>query len=299
MILNGTRPAKHLHREKQFRFGDVNPSTLADFCVDPGLTMPAQNADSRPFECVGYTAADWLADTFGVPFSPDFSYAAARYIAGDGPEGTPGTSFHAGMQGVFALGGLALADADPILVGSAYTEKLVSDWNSWTPAQRKLALKRIQNGTRNVLGQHDPFDAIILAAYQTGKGISVGSPWFYELGQNNGGFVPSLTKSQDGDPSWHNYAIKGQESSAVWGIRKRYAMVKSWQGKDVGNGGWVYFDEDTVNYLMSIEGAGAITIDPSCIRWIAILGVLAMRFPYILPQLPALIKAGLQTLPQA
>lgn len=291
MIQSGTRPARHLHREKKFRFGAISPSSIPDFCVDPGLTMPDQNADNAPYECVGYTAADWLTDTFGVPFSHGYSYGAARYIAGDGAEGTPGTSFHAGMQGVFSVGGLKLSDTASFEPGK--TEGFVSDFNNWPPELRKLALQNIQNGTRNVLGQHDAFDAIIAAAYQTGKGISVGSPWFYELGQNQNGNVPTLTKSQDGNPSWHNYAIKGQETTRGNGIPKRYAKVKSWQGKDIGDKGWLHFDEETVNYLMDINGAGAITIDPSANRWISIIGMLATRFPAILLQLPALIKAGL------
>lgn len=282
-MVNGTRPAKHLHYVRKFKhaFGGIE---IPDFNLDSGLNgMPDQEKDNAPYECTGYTAADILTDIFRTPFSPDFSYAAARYIAGDGPEGTQGTSFHAAGQSMVAVGGLN-KNVAPINA-SQQGEKYISDWNNWNPSQR-FALSYIQNGLRNVLGLGDAFDSIRSAAFQGGIGISIGSPWFPEWTNNiNGGIVqvPNLTGSYS---TWHNYAVKGQKT--INGVP--YLIVKSWQGTRVGDNGWLYFSRETINAALSVPGSGALTIDKSAVRWISLLGILTQRFPALLSYLPALLK---------
>lgn len=287
---SGTRPAQHLYKLKPFEhaFGAADTPTLQPFNVDPGLTMPDQIAEGALTECVGYDAADYLVDVFHKRFLGDFSYAAARHVTGEGP-GTNGASFHAGLQGVVAFGGAA--DADPL--GSYYTaagrgEMYISDWNNWSPKAKTAALKYAQNGVRNVLGSMEPFDAIVTAAYQTGKGITLGSPWFSEFNEKTitDGFKASSSII------WHCYAAKGLDVTLSPGIRKERIAIKSWQGTSVGDNGWLYFDRDTINSLMGVPGAGAITIDPSASRWASLCGIIVQRFPAALPLLSQLLKSN-------
>lgn len=279
---SGTRPAEHLHKLKAFRFGAIAPADIPDFCVDKGGWWPDQDADNAPTECVGYKSADYMYDLIGEIFSPDFGYAAARYVNGDGP-GIDGASFHAGVEGLVAVGALTAANAGnfkALIQG----ELSVSDFGAWSKDDRALALENAQNGVRNVLlSAFDPFDSIILAAYQTGKGISIGSQWYIDFNGAPGGIISGYKPSPS--PLWHNYAIKGQKT--IGG--QKYAMVKWWNGLN-GDHGWLYFDRVTVNALMDMSGAGALTIDPSANRWLTLLGILLRRFPALLPELPQLFK---------
>src|SRR5690348_8214090 len=139
----GTRPAQHIYKLRKFRFGAVSPAQLQDFCVDPNLYWPDQDAENAPTECVGYASADYFCDVFRRLFSPDFSYAAARYVGGDGP-GTDGASFHAGMEARVAVGALP-ASTDP-MTSALKGEQYVSDWRNWSDALKRAALGYAQNG---------------------------------------------------------------------------------------------------------------------------------------------------------
>lgn len=289
MIKSGTRPAKHIYKEKKFHkhFGSVSTANIPDFNLDAGLTMPDQNADGGGYECVGYTIADILTDYFKVPFSPDFSYAAARYIAGDGPEGTPGTSFHAGIHGAVAFGGLLASQAD--FTAKEKGEQFVSDWNNWSDEDRKSAIQYIQNGIYNVLGNGDAFDSILSALWVNKVGISVGTAWYEEWYQ----MVPSGITATPKMPhvtnnlSWHNYSIKGKKT--IGGIP--YLIIKPWQGTARGDGGYMYFSRETINTVLSVHGSGAVTISKNAIRWVSLIGILLQRFPALLPYLPMLLKS--------
>jgi hypothetical protein len=280
---SGTRPAKHIYKEKKFQhFAGV--LEIPDFNLDSGLTMPDQEKDGAPYECVGYTTADILSDIFKTPLDPDFSYAAARYVAGDGPEGTQGTSFHAGLQGAIAVG--ALLQANAIISAAKNSEAFVSDWNNWLPSLRQAALPNAQNGLRNVLGQGDDFDSILSALYTGRIGVSIGSPWFEEWGYNIQGGVVQLPSIDGNYPSWHNYAAKGKKT--INGIP--HLIMKSWQGTRVGDNGWLYFSRETVNAALSVPGSGALTIARDANRWASLWGIVAQRFPMIVPLLPQLLK---------
>lgn len=286
---SGTRPAQHLQEVRSFRFGAVEPASITDFCVDRGGWFPDQDAEGAPTECVGYKNADYMYDLTGTVFSPDFLYAAARYVDGSGA-GVDGTSFHAGVEALVAVGAisaLAASDFSAITKG----ELAISDFSAWSSLQKKNALQNAQNGVRNVLvGPYDAFDSILLAAFQTGKGISVGSQWYVDFNNAPGGQISAYTPG----PSalWHNFAVKGKRTISG----KEFAMVKWWNIRDDQQGDakyWRFFDRPTLNALMTTQGAGALTIDPSANRWVALVGILIRRFPALLPELTQLIKAGL------
>ena len=287
MIYHGTRPAKDIHKVKKFHqiFGGLVPPVIPDFNLDAGIWNPNQDTDGAPTECVGYTTADILADIFKEQFSPDFSYAAALYITGEGP-GTNGASFHAGIQGAVGVGGMPEANA----VFSALTkgELYVSDFNNYQPFQKTEALKYVQNGLLNVLGNGNNFDSILSALYLGKIAVSMGSPWFQEWqGLPAESVLPMpqnpIAQSQAPITPWHNYAGKGQKT--ING--QPMIPIKSWQGI------WLYMPANVANAVFSVPGTGALTFNPKVIRWIQLIGILLQRFPNIpIADVPALIRAG-------
>lgn len=284
MILHGTRPARHISRERIFHkhFGGVATAALPDFNLDAGLTMPDQEADNAPTECVGYTAADILTDITKVPIDPDFSYAAARFVSGDGP-GTEGASFHAGLQGLIAVGGLMTHDATFHALDRG--ELFVSDWNNWQPYQKTKALLSAQNGLYNVLGNGDNFSSILSALYTGRIAVSLGSPWFKEWqGLPAESILPMPADMQlqaiSAYTPWHNYAAKGQKT--ING--QKLIPIKSWQGH------WLYMPQDVANAVFALAGTGALTLNPKANRWWSLVGILLQRFPQLITHLPQLLN---------
>lgn len=288
-MIGGTRPAKHLSREREYHrhFGGISVDQIPDFNVDSGLTMPNQIADNAPTECVGYTGADFLTDIFKVPFSPDFTYAAARQISGDGP-GIDGASFHAGLQSLVMFGGLKQTDATIAAIDKG--EMFISDWNNWgleTRLKKSYAYK--QNGVLNVLGFGDPFTSILSACYTNKLAVSLGTPWYLEWSHpSDAGVVPAPINPRNVQLlGWHNYAAKGKKT--IKGIP--HLAVKSWQGNNVGDGGWLYFPREVVNTALSIGGAGALTINKNANHFISMLAILVQRFPGLLGEVPSIFGA--------
>lgn len=275
MIYHGTRPALDIHKERKFheRFGGIAQAAIEDFNLDSGIWNPNQETDNAPTECVGYTAADLLTDIFKMQFDPDFAYAAAKYVAGDGP-GDQGTSFHAGIQGVIGVGGIGAQSAT--FSATTRGELFVSDWNNWKPYLKTLALKYVQNGLLNVLGNGDSFNSIISAAYTGQISVSLGSPWFLEWqGIAPESLLPmpqnALAQSVNPDTPWHNYAGKGKKT-----INGQATIpIKSWQGH------WLYMTQEVANAVFSLAGTGALTFNPAASRWWSLMGILMQRFPNI------------------
>lgn len=285
MIYHGTKPAKDIHKLRKFKhqFGSV--AQIPDFNLDAGIWNPNQDADGAPTECVGYTNADMLADIFKKQFDPDFLYAAARYVSGEGP-GEGGTSFHAGIEAVVGMGGLLSSDAT--FTAKSRGEIFASNINNYQPYQKTNALKFVQNGPLDVLGNGDAYTSIVSAAYTGQIGISLGSPWFAEwqnLPPESILPMPANPVQQSRDPStpWHNYSGKGKKTFST----ANTIPIKSWQGF------WVYMPQAVANAVFAISGTGALTYNPAAIRWLSIIGILIRRFPNIpATDLPRLINAG-------
>lgn len=277
---NGTRPSRHAHLVKKYpHFGAIAPENIADFDLGRNLPLQDQEKDNAPYECVGYTTAHILSSIFNENFSPDFSYAAARYIAGDGAEGAPGTSFHAGMDSIVGLGGLTQGLS--AFSASSHSEKYVSDWANFPDSLKKVALEHVQNGVRNVLGNGDAFDSILGALHQGGIPVSIGTPWFTEWRSNINGGVLQTPIIQPDYQSWHNHSISGK--TTINGVP--YLIDYSWQGNRVGDGGKLYLSREAINTALTVWGSGALTIDPSVKRWVYLVGLILRRFPNINPLL--------------
>lgn len=286
---NGTRPIKYLPK-KAFHevFGMTDVSEIQDFNLDIGLTMPDQDSDSAPSECTGETPADILTDINGKAFSADFSYAAGLHLDGIASS-IEGGDYHSSMQAAVMFGGVT-AMAAPISA-SHEGEFEVSEWTAWPAPVKAAALAFAQNGTLNALGLADSFDSIRNALHQGQISISMGSPWYLEWEQKTGADgilpMPANVNNLVGLP-WHNYAIKGQKTIN----NVPYLIVKSWQGTSFGAGGWSYMSREVCDAVLDVEGTGALTFNPSALRWASALGIIAQRFPGILPSLPELLQAG-------
>ena len=177
---------------------------------------------------------------------------------------------------------MALAPISAKSSGEAYTCLL----SNWPASCKQSALKYAENGILNCLGNGDTFNSVLSACY-TGKiGIAVFSPWFSNFeAVTSSGIVSIPDTSESTYPIWHCYEVTGQKT--INGIP--YLSVKSWQGANVGNAGELYFSQEVVNAALSVSGAGAYTFNPQAIRWISLIGILANRFPQILPLLPQLL----------
>lgn len=244
--------------------------------------MPDQLMDNAQTECTGYTTSDILSDICRRKFTPDFSYAGAFRITGEQPT-LAGASYTAALQGAVAVGVLPKEEAT--INAATQGELVVANWDSWSSSDKTDALKFVQNGTYNVLGNGDAFDSIISALYTNKIGVSVGSPWFPQWMTNIQAGVVQMPVLNGNYEAWHNYAAKGKRT--INGIP--YLIIKSWQGTRVGDGGWLYFSREVINAALSVPGSGAITIATTGNRWAALLGILVQRFPNLAPFIPRLL----------
>ncbi len=294
MIKNGLKPLKRIVKKTPAHhvFGTVS-ADIPDFSLDTGIFgFPNQDADGAPYSCSGYTRAAILTDLLQVKMSPDFAYAAAVAMM-QASSDPAGVDLLDSMESSVAWGELpiAIAPFTAKSMGEAYSCLFAN----WPPQVKQVALKYTQNGILNALGNGSAFYSILSNAYLGKIGISVGTPWFREWftpqpspGGMQSGIVamPNITDNLQ-DLGWHNYEITGQQSISG----KPYAVVKSWQGTQVGDGGKLYFSEEVLNAALSIPGTAALTFNPSAIRWFSLLGILINRFPQIIPLLPQLINA--------
>ena len=85
---------------------------------------------------------------------------------------------------------------------------------------------------------------------------------------------------------WHNWAIKGWKTMGG----EPYLIGKAWGGKTLGENGWLYFDRETINKVLAIEGTGAFTLAEEGNRFVFLLGTMPESSPWLLPYLPSLVK---------
>ena len=281
---SGTRPIKRVPRRKFHRnFGSTSVDSIPDFNLDAGLWTPDQNADKAPTECVGYTRSEILTDKFKKIQSPDFGYAAALWLEGNGPSDS-GVDFHLGLESAVVVGSIDI-DQSPISAAKN-GELFVSDINNYPDSLRKLALANSQNGVYDVLGNGDAFDSILSALYTGKVGVSIGTPWFQQWEQaTTSGMLPPVNDLSKVDSlPWHNWVIKGKKT--VNGIS--FLVAKTHQGKGYGDNGFTLYDRDTINRVLSIPGTGAMTIALNASRWFSLASIALQHYktiPFILPQM--------------
>ncbi len=280
-----TPPRRQVHKHARI-FGTALPTS--DFCVDPNIHWPNQNDENAPTECVGYTGADILCDIFRVPFSADWIYMRALQLMGVAPN-TEGADPHRGLQALVAFGAVPRLQApiSAFVMGELY----MANPKNWPNGIEQAALEYTENGVGNALGSGDHFTSIITACRFLGYGVSVSSYWYSEFEQPDSRGIVSMPAGGSADRyGGHNYLVKGMKT--IDG--KPYAMVKSHQGKNFGDNGWIYMDAATLNYaISSTPGGGALTLLKDASRLISLINIITEDFPSALPQLISIIRSAL------
>ncbi len=111
----------------------------------------------------------------------------------------------------------------------------------------------------------DSFDKIrsaIYKNYQLNKlrcPVSIGIPWFpiFEA-TGSDGIVTDVAWGDLSTASWHNAVV----SKWVQKNGQPYLAIKSWQGENFGDHGYIYFSRFLINRLFSVPQTEAYTIAP-------------------------------------
>lgn len=234
---HGIIPDKPDHRDYDFvaSFGaPVAPKFPPELNVDAGLWVPDQNLPEPlfknpplPYGCTSYTQADLCADDDAKLYNPmdleNITHANDR-------------------------GGISIREA--------------------LDTARKV-YNRTYYFSVNAKGGLDFFDAIrfaMMAGAPEKRSVSIGTPWFpsWEVAlQQKTGVVPMPSEAERSvihrDPAaipWHNHKICGWKQ--INGTP--HLISKSWQGKEIGDGGFAYFPREVINTVMAIPGTCAFTL---------------------------------------
>lgn len=287
---HGSNPVTRVPRRQIHKHLNIMGTTLptSDFCLDRNISWPNQDTDQAPTECVGYTVSDILGDIFGTIFDPDWIYMRALQINGQQPGDLSGTDPIAGMDGGMAFGGLRNIDAPftALLKGEAYCATPAN----WPSTTQNKALPYVVAGIANALGNGDAFQSIITSAASNKIAVSVSTRWYPEFEHPNADgtvAVPDFTQDYTDLPG-HNWVGKGMKT--ING--KPGLMVKSHQGRTIGDNGWLYFDEATVNGLLAQQGSAATTFALDANRLLSLISMIITRYPQFIPNLNLILKAN-------
>ncbi len=228
---SGTGPTrqKHTDRDLNKSFGAAIPPSFPDeyFC-DAELTMPDQNADGQPYGCTNYSQAELANDLTGKLHSPadleavTHANAKGGYDIRDSLDAARKLGWFTGYYNIRPIGAL------------------IDFFDSFRTAQ--LSVRGIEK-----------------------RSITFGTPWFssWEVAAQRGEFrMPMPTdaelqaiRNSSSAFSWHDSKLDG------WTTRNGIVLYrdKSWQGKNVGENGFVAFDRATINVVMSIGGTVGYT----------------------------------------
>lgn len=253
MIQNGLKPTKRLSKkwyptDRSFHrtFGGVKPfEFFKNFSVDSGLTMPDQNAIGLYLGCTGVTQSELCTDQDGIVYD-DYEYVYRKTLE---------------MEGVFELNkqGCDIRDSLKIICTLGPKTKLQGDVDG--EAKARGAYYAVES---DKFDWFDSFRSVIQTNWVVNQrkcAISIGTPWFKEwdiMSVKDDGIVPQIFTGDPMSLSWHNWAIKGWKE--INGIP--YLIAKTWQGKSYGDGGWSYYDRETINKVMKIKYTAAYTVAP-------------------------------------
>lgn len=239
---NGVKPIPHKdHRTYDFHrtFGAPTQIVVNEFDLDPGFTMPNQNADGYPNGCTGYTQADCATDQDKIVYNPVYTYKMTLMMD-DQEVGEPCS---------------VLTSLKSTTVYGLMRKDIVDD-----PALHRRAPYFI---IRRLNGSH--FDGIVSAMWTKLVSVSVATPWPPSINNAGPDGIVTITDWPLDFTSGHNYKICGVKK--IRGVD--YLRVKSWQGENVGDKGWLYFDKATIDRLLAYRGAGAfanVHAEPGDIR---------------------------------
>ncbi len=245
MIQSGTKPTPLDWNDYDFHrtFGTVTPSTLPrEYDCDLGLTAPDQNMSGLgedsfrgipplPMGCTGLTQADICSDEDGELYDPQYVYDKTLEIEGNAGNYNAPCDMRNSFKALTLYGVKKVGEKDN-------TE----------------ALKRIRAPYFNVRKTSDWFESIRSCLHLNSfkrRPVSIGLPWFREFSQvSSNGIVPDFFTGEPSEASWHNVKCSG------WVVRnnKEYLKIKSWQGRGIGDKGFLYFSRPLVNKVLDIRG---------------------------------------------
>jgi len=263
-MIGGAKPNKIDRRDRDFHktFGTIGayPTFPENYITDTGLWRPSQNAyepvfnnQPLPYGCTSYSSADVYNDMeeklLGNPMTLEkVTNASAR-------------------------GGIDIREA---LKACLPKDSLHPNRIGWFDAFYNV--KAYQP-----LDYFDAFRYAQMSGVPEKRSISWGCPWF--LSWQNAIYGNISTKNPDGsyyttgggerkiimpmptdeefeqikkDPNsmlWHNSVLCGWKT--INGVP--YYIDKSWQGKDIGDNGLIYFPREVINRVMAINGTVAYT----------------------------------------
>ncbi|MFN3658162.1 MAG: hypothetical protein ACK4UO_12975 [Pseudolabrys sp.] len=294
-IQHGLQPLTPDKRDKRYffhrNFGAAKLSGLPDyFSCDAGLTMPNQHEDNAPTECTAYTVADLGTDQDGVLYSPDYTFAQTLRLQGAKPN-QQGADLRMGLKSAIAFGLLRKESAP--FTAKEKGQEFIANWLVWP---RALELEAIKNAKAAyygcTTGPYDAFGNICSALWinrDKKMGAAIGTPWLPEWSRvGPDGIIPpgaEISKHRAESLPWHAWKIAG------WATfnGEPYLIGKTWQGPNVGDHGFLYFDRDTINRVLAVEGTGAFTISEYGNRLVFLLGTMLESFPWLLRLLPSLV----------
>ena len=247
MIKNGVLPLTPDRRDRDFHktFGAVtvfHDSYNTNFNPD----LPDQNADGLPYGCTGYTQAEICGDEDKKLYDPLYTYDKGRLV--DGTEGQEvGVQLKTSLKTTIVYGVQEKGEnnADNNRRGAYYNVTATSDYF---------------DGARSAMQKYSNL---------WGKpcSLSIASRWclnFSSTGKT--GIVKMPTAEQYSIYSLHNWKVNGWET--IDGVP--YLICKSWQGKNVGDGGWLYFSREIYNKLIDDYFAGAFVLAPFTGNWMSV-----------------------------
>ncbi len=260
----GLKPKKYDPRDKHFEshkiLGSINPLALPDeYDADNGVTMPDQNADGAYFECSAYTVTDMAFDEDGQEYSPDYNFMKSLQIAGLPPD-NQGVDLKSAFKVACTFGllpkKLALFDTN------AFGETYAADQKHWPLEVDKEAVKNIKPAYLGISGPYDFFDNVRAAMYisrSEKRTVGIGVTWYGDFETTgSSGLCPDNPAMAGGghSPKISGWTRKNTQGEFIRG-GEIFLKVKSWQGRNVGDNGWLYFSRPLINKLMAEWGADA------------------------------------------
>lgn len=233
MIKNGVSKRFTDHRDydllKTFGAVGFDLDTLpADFSVDAGLTMPDQVADGYPYGCTGYAQTDLCTNEDKVVYDAGELYRSTPPYDGQGRD----------MRASLAI----LTTRGP-------------KTNTGELGPKRTAFYNIYKQ-----GGFDWFDAIKVGLFTVREELRAGSsgmPWFTVFEDATiDGILPTPTRYVWQDASSHNAVISGWKT--INGVH--YLCLKSWQGVEYGDRGWVYMSREITNNIFDMYFTEIFTV---------------------------------------
>lgn len=298
MIKNGARPTRrsHLDRDLHKSFGNAlgDVTFPTEFFVTKDPNRPDQNADGESEGCTNYT--QWrLASNLGkTGITPAQLEAVTHANALGGSDirtsilaCLPASSAHPERLGWFtnfyniqAKGIIDWFDAFRLAQVSGLPEQRSLSWGTpWFPSW--------ENAINGVLMTRQPDGTYTLLANPAGKQVVMPMPTDDELAslkKESGLFGLFRRLGFGSSMSWHNSELDG------WTLAHGPLTYRdeSWQGPNIGEGGFVFFPREVINTVMTISGTVAYTgtnqipqnpqtVDMTAVGWIVslILSLLA------------------------